>query len=120
MIRRPPRSTHCISSAASDVYKRQYLNRLSDTIRTLQSTPGRLTQTAEIASFDAWIKQYRPDENTINSVISYYTKGSVLGFLLDAQVRAATNGANHGPRSTPATSLAVSRNCCGVKPRAPE
>eukprot|EP00825_Cyclidium_porcatum_P049265 TRINITY_DN8470_c0_g1_i2.p1 TRINITY_DN8470_c0_g1~~TRINITY_DN8470_c0_g1_i2.p1 ORF type:complete len:120 (+),score=23.79 TRINITY_DN8470_c0_g1_i2:3-362(+) len=24
MIRRPPRSTHCISSAASDVYKRQY------------------------------------------------------------------------------------------------
>eukprot|EP00825_Cyclidium_porcatum_P005084 TRINITY_DN1242_c0_g1_i13.p2 TRINITY_DN1242_c0_g1~~TRINITY_DN1242_c0_g1_i13.p2 ORF type:complete len:126 (+),score=25.74 TRINITY_DN1242_c0_g1_i13:118-495(+) len=24
MIRRPPRSTHCISSAASDVYKRQF------------------------------------------------------------------------------------------------
>eukprot|EP00826_Nyctotherus_ovalis_P020685 TRINITY_DN16523_c0_g5_i5.p1 TRINITY_DN16523_c0_g5~~TRINITY_DN16523_c0_g5_i5.p1 ORF type:complete len:557 (+),score=172.26 TRINITY_DN16523_c0_g5_i5:24-1673(+) len=27
MIRRPPRSTHCISSAASDVYKRQIMNR---------------------------------------------------------------------------------------------
>ena len=26
MIRRPPRSTHCISSAASDVYKRQVLD----------------------------------------------------------------------------------------------
>eukprot|EP00825_Cyclidium_porcatum_P018869 TRINITY_DN2147_c0_g1_i1.p1 TRINITY_DN2147_c0_g1~~TRINITY_DN2147_c0_g1_i1.p1 ORF type:complete len:350 (-),score=60.33 TRINITY_DN2147_c0_g1_i1:170-1219(-) len=26
MIRRPPRSTHCISSAASDVYKRQVIN----------------------------------------------------------------------------------------------
>ena len=26
MIRRPPRSTHCISSAASDVYKRQHIN----------------------------------------------------------------------------------------------
>ena len=26
MIRRPPRSTHCISSAASDVYKRQILD----------------------------------------------------------------------------------------------
>ena len=26
MIRRPPRSTHCISSAASDVYKRQFLD----------------------------------------------------------------------------------------------
>eukprot|EP00825_Cyclidium_porcatum_P028486 TRINITY_DN30730_c0_g1_i1.p5 TRINITY_DN30730_c0_g1~~TRINITY_DN30730_c0_g1_i1.p5 ORF type:complete len:124 (+),score=8.58 TRINITY_DN30730_c0_g1_i1:131-502(+) len=28
MIRRPPRSTHCISSAASDVYKRQYQRRV--------------------------------------------------------------------------------------------
>eukprot|EP00825_Cyclidium_porcatum_P004222 TRINITY_DN11964_c0_g1_i1.p2 TRINITY_DN11964_c0_g1~~TRINITY_DN11964_c0_g1_i1.p2 ORF type:complete len:108 (-),score=27.23 TRINITY_DN11964_c0_g1_i1:6-329(-) len=26
MIRRPPRSTHCISSAASDVYKRQVVS----------------------------------------------------------------------------------------------
>ena len=30
MIRRPPRSTHCISSAASDVYKRQLMNSLMD------------------------------------------------------------------------------------------
>jgi len=76
------------------ISEREFLLGLSDAIRELQTTPGRLTQTAEMASFDAWIKQYRPDENTINSVISYYTKGSVLGFLLDAQVRAATNGAN--------------------------
>jgi len=69
----------------------EYLNRLSDTIRTLQSTPGRLTQTAEIASFDAWIKQYRPDENTVNTVVSYYTKGAVLGFVLDARIRSATS-----------------------------
>ena len=31
MIRRPPRSTHCISSAASDVYKRQNYFRWHDT-----------------------------------------------------------------------------------------
>eukprot|EP00826_Nyctotherus_ovalis_P042789 TRINITY_DN4455_c0_g1_i2.p1 TRINITY_DN4455_c0_g1~~TRINITY_DN4455_c0_g1_i2.p1 ORF type:complete len:159 (+),score=46.79 TRINITY_DN4455_c0_g1_i2:25-477(+) len=30
MIRRPPRSTHCISSAASDVYKRQALTASND------------------------------------------------------------------------------------------
>ena len=30
MIRRPPRSTHCISSAASDVYKRQELDLLTN------------------------------------------------------------------------------------------
>ena len=71
----------------------EYLSVLSSAIRTLQATPGRLTQTAEMASFDAWIKHYRSDENSVNSAISYYTKGAVLGFLLDAQVRASTNGA---------------------------
>jgi predicted metalloprotease with PDZ domain len=62
----------------------EYLAQLSGAIRMLQATPGRLTQTAEMASFDAWIKQYRSDENSVNSGISYYTKGNVLGFLLDA------------------------------------
>ncbi len=71
----------------------EYLRELSAIIRTLQTTPGRLNQSAEIASFDAWIKHYRPDDNTVNSTISYYTKGAVLGFLLDARIRAATNGA---------------------------
>ena len=71
----------------------EYLHALSTAIRTLQSTPGRLTQPVETASFDAWIKQYRPDENSINTSISYYTKGAVLGFVLDARIRTATNGA---------------------------
>jgi predicted metalloprotease with PDZ domain len=46
----------------------------------------------ETSSFDAWIKAYRPDENSSNTSISYYTKGAVIGFLLDAKVRKATNG----------------------------
>ena len=71
----------------------EYLALLSDAIKTLQTTPGRLVQSVEMASFDAWIKQYRPDENSVNTVISYYTKGAVLGFVLDARIRAATNGA---------------------------
>lgn len=71
----------------------EYLALLSDAIKTLQTTPGRLTQTVEMASFDAWIKQYRPDENSVNTVISYYTKGAVLGFVLDARIREATGGA---------------------------
>jgi predicted metalloprotease with PDZ domain len=70
----------------------EYLEQLSSAIKTLQTTPGRLTQPVEMASFDAWIKQYRPDENSGNTSISYYTKGAVLGFLLDARIRAATNG----------------------------
>jgi predicted metalloprotease with PDZ domain len=71
----------------------EYLDSLSDRIEELQTTPGRLVQSAEMASFDAWIKYYRPDENSINTSISYYTKGSVVALLLDARIRKATNGA---------------------------
>jgi predicted metalloprotease with PDZ domain len=71
----------------------EYLHELSNAVRTLQTTPARLAQTAEMASFDAWIKQYRPDDNTVNSTISYYTKGAVLGFVLDARIRSATGDA---------------------------
>jgi predicted metalloprotease with PDZ domain len=65
---------------------------LSSAIGDLQNTPGRLVQPLEMASFDAWIKEYRPDENSPNVSISYYTKGALVGFLLDAQIRRATNG----------------------------
>jgi len=57
-------------------------------IEKLQTTPGRLAQSVELASFDAWIKLYRPDENTVNSAISYYVKGAVIAFLFDAKLRA--------------------------------
>jgi predicted metalloprotease with PDZ domain len=47
---------------------------------------------AEEASFDSWIKFYRPDENSVNSQISYYDKGELLGLLLDLDIRRRTNG----------------------------
>ncbi|WP_435021138.1 M61 family metallopeptidase [Tundrisphaera sp. TA3] len=62
-------------------------------IQNLQDTPGRGVQPLESASADTWIKFYRRDENTPNTAISYYTKGSVVGFLLDAEIRRATKGA---------------------------
>jgi hypothetical protein len=66
---------------------------VSSAIRTLQEAPGRLVQPLEMASYDAWIKQYRPDENSPNVSISYYTKGSLVGLLLDAAIRRRTGGA---------------------------
>ena len=71
----------------------EYLRDFSKTVRTAQRTPGRRVQTLEAASFDTWIKYYQPDENTPNSAISYYTKGAVVAFLLDARIRQATGGA---------------------------
>ncbi len=72
--------------------REEYLKRLSKQIDTLQSTPGRLVQSLRAASYDAWIKYYRRDENFVNTGISYYTKGAVVGFLLDAHIRRATRG----------------------------
>jgi predicted metalloprotease with PDZ domain len=71
----------------------EYLDALSNKIEELQTTPGRLVQPVDLASFDAWIKFYRPDENTPNASVSYYTKGAVIAFLLDARIRRASNGA---------------------------
>jgi predicted metalloprotease with PDZ domain len=73
--------------------REEYLEALSNQIEALQTTPGRLVQSAASASYDAWIKQYRPDENSPNVSISYYTKGAVIAFLLDGKIRKATHGA---------------------------
>ena len=74
------------------------LDAISNQIEDLQTTPGRLVQSVEQASFDAWIKYYRPDENSPNVSISYYTKGAVLGFLLDAQDPGSEQGSQEPGR----------------------
>ena len=71
----------------------EYLEALSRHVRGLQTTPGRAVQPLALASWDAWIKFYRGDENSRNTSVSYYTKGAVVGFLLDMRIRAATGGA---------------------------
>jgi predicted metalloprotease with PDZ domain len=70
-----------------------YLDHLAHQIQGFQETPGRQVMSAEEASFDSWIKFYRPDENAVNSQISYYDKGELLGFLLDLMIRERTNNA---------------------------
>ena len=72
--------------------REEFLEALSGQIEALQTTPGRLVQPVVDASYDAWIKYYRRNENSPNTTISYYTKGAVIGFLLDARVREATGG----------------------------
>ena len=65
----------------------QYLDLLARAINAVQATPGRLEQSLAEASFDAWIKFYRPDENTANATISYYTLGGLFALTLDLTLR---------------------------------
>jgi len=65
----------------------RYLGILAKTATQVLTTPGRLRQSLEQASFDAWIKFYRPDENSANANVSYYAKGALLALALDLQLR---------------------------------
>jgi predicted metalloprotease with PDZ domain len=75
------------------ISERDFLTSAAKAFQALQNTPGRLVQSVEEASFDAWIKYYRQDENSINSQVSYYDKGAILGLLLDLEIRTRSNGA---------------------------
>jgi len=68
----------------------EYLELLAQEIRNYEVMPGRQVRSAEHASFDTWIKQYQPDENSVNSTVSYYRKGAVIGFVTDTEIRRAT------------------------------
>jgi len=69
-----------------------YLDILGRNVTSLLRTAGRMKQTVEEASFDAWIKFYRPDENSPNAQVSYYLKGSLIGLCLDLTIRNRTRG----------------------------
>ena len=73
--------------------EKEYFGLLSKSIESLQTKPGRLVQSLRDSSQDAWIKFYRPDENSHNARTSYYVKGAVVAFLLDAKIRQVTDGA---------------------------
>jgi predicted metalloprotease with PDZ domain len=69
-----------------------YLNLLVGDINTLENQPGAKIQSLADASFDAWIKAYRPNENSNNTTISYYNKGGIIALLLDLEIINDTNG----------------------------
>jgi predicted metalloprotease with PDZ domain len=77
---------------AGFITENEFLAATARAIQTLQNTPGRFEQTVEESSFDSWIKYYRQDENSVNSQVSYYDKGAIVGLLLDLEIRKRTNG----------------------------
>lgn len=60
----------------------EYLDIVKGNLALYLSTPGRLFHSLEDSSFNAWIKLYRPDENSKNSSVSYYLKGGLVFMVL--------------------------------------
>lgn len=74
--------------------REDYLALLAKNIDTLRSAPGRLQLGLGASSFDAWIRLYRPDENTRNSSQNYYLNGALAALCLDLFLRERSGGAH--------------------------
>lgn len=70
----------------------KYLKLLSKNLSSVLSLPGREVQSLAQSSFEAWVKYYRPDENTPNITVSYYKKGALVAWALDMRMRASGSG----------------------------
>jgi predicted metalloprotease with PDZ domain len=64
----------------------EYLSRMAAVIDSHEHTPGRRLMSAEEASWNAWLHS----DNVENNTISYYTKGELIGLLLDIEIRGRT------------------------------
>jgi predicted metalloprotease with PDZ domain len=65
----------------------QYLSLFCQTLNKVYQSPGRFEQTLINSSFETWTKFYQPNENSVNSQISYYSKGAIFAFVLDIKIR---------------------------------
>jgi len=79
-------------SRAGLIEPEEYMELLAKDIHRLETTPGRKLRPVTEASIDAWIRHYQPNANSINNTISYYTKGAVIGFVLDTFLRKQSKG----------------------------
>jgi predicted metalloprotease with PDZ domain len=85
--------TDLVLRRAGILSEARYLEKLGEAISRYLALPGRMVQSLEDASFDAWIKFYRPDANSPNATVSYYQKGALVALLLDLEIRRRTGNA---------------------------
>ena len=70
--------------------KKRYLGIIAKNINDVYKYDGVNQQTLANSSKTAWVKYYKPDENSPNALVSYYVKGSLVGMCLDLLIRSKT------------------------------
>jgi predicted metalloprotease with PDZ domain len=61
-------------------------------VNYVESSVGTRVQPVAHASFDAWIKAYRPNENSSNTTMTYYSRGMIIASVLDVMIIKQSNG----------------------------
>jgi len=69
-----------------------YIAKLLSSLNYVEGTIGSRVQPVAHASFDAWVKGYRPNENSSNTSMTYYSRGAVIAACLDAMIIKESNG----------------------------
>ncbi|MFC5283795.1 M61 family metallopeptidase [Pedobacter alpinus] len=64
----------------------EFVNLIQSDYNAVHNQLGNKSQPLSESSFDAWIKQYRPNENSSNTTISYYNKGALIACMLDLAI----------------------------------
>ncbi|WP_225874792.1 M61 family metallopeptidase [Pedobacter hiemivivus] len=77
---------------AGFITEKEFVDQLVTAVSNVSNIPGAQVQSVAEASYDAWIKLYRPNENSNNTTVSYYAKGEVVGILMDIAIAQATKG----------------------------
>jgi predicted metalloprotease with PDZ domain len=70
----------------------KFLSKLQGSINYVEGTIGSRVQPLAHASFDAWIKAYRTNENSANTQMTYYSRGATMAMLFDAMIIEKYNG----------------------------
>lgn len=83
---------HDILRRAGLIDENKMLSQIAYGINSIENTFGNKVQSVAEASWDAWIKYYRPNENSNNSTVSYYTKGGVIANILNIIIIGETDG----------------------------
>ena len=81
----------CLRAGVHEVAS--YLAIVAQNITALDANRGRMHLSLSRSSFDAWVRLYRPDEDTRNSSQNYYTNGALAAMLMDLAIRNASDGA---------------------------
>jgi predicted metalloprotease with PDZ domain len=71
---------------------KDYFAFVAESMVSEASRPGRLVQSLADSSYDTWIKLYRPSPDALNSQVSYYERGHLVGLLLDLFLRRESGG----------------------------
>lgn len=66
--------------------EKQFVDKMWSSLNYVEGSTGTRVQPVAHASFDAWIKAYRPNENSRNTTMSYYSRGSLIAMMLDAKI----------------------------------